>query len=49
MTDRAQHRTAASAQIIASRRDREQRLLRCAMAFLVTGLLIGQLLLLISP
>ena len=42
-------RDAYEAKAIAARRDRNAPVLQIALALLVTGLLIGQLLLLISP
>jgi hypothetical protein len=42
-------RSNSKAKAIAATQDREQRSLRFALALLVTGLLIGQLLLLMSP
>lgn len=37
------------AKVIAAQMDREQRTIRISLALLVTGLLIGQLLILTSP
>lgn len=42
-------RTAYASKAIAATSDRQQRLIELGLALLITGILIGQLLLLISP